>query len=120
MQRSRASSKTTDQITAGAESMVSEIVARLVPVLRPVQIWLFGSRARGEGTADSDYDIAVLTDEPADQCLALEMRAIDALWGVDAAIDVCVWPAASFAAQAQVVASLPATVRREGRVLYER
>lgn len=40
------------------------MVARIVDVLHPDQLWLFGSRARGEATADSDWDfMAVLPDD---------------------------------------------------------
>ncbi len=37
------------------------VVARLGPHLR--QILLFGSRARGDATADSDYDLLVVVDK---------------------------------------------------------
>lgn len=40
------------------------MVARIVEVLHPVQVWLFGSRARGEARPDSDWDfMAILPDE---------------------------------------------------------
>jgi len=42
----------------------------MVEVLRPAQLWLFGSRARGDARADSDWDfMAVLPDDAADQDL---------------------------------------------------
>ena len=44
--------------------VLAQMVARMVEVLHPVQIWLFGSRARGEARADSDWDfLAVLPDD---------------------------------------------------------
>ena len=44
-------------------SVPAELIARIVDVLRPLQVWLFGSRARGEARADSDWDfMAILPD----------------------------------------------------------
>jgi predicted nucleotidyltransferase len=46
------------------------MVARIVDVLHPLQIWLCGSRARGEARADSDWDfLAVLPDDAPEQDL---------------------------------------------------
>ena len=44
------------------------MIARIVDVLHPRQVWLFGSRARGMEHPNSDWDfMAVLADEaPAD------------------------------------------------------
>lgn len=39
------------------------VIDRIVEVLHPEQLWLFGSRARGEARVDSDWDLmAVLPD----------------------------------------------------------
>jgi predicted nucleotidyltransferase len=44
-------------------SILPQFVARIVEVLKPVQVWLFGSRARGDARADSDWDfMAILPD----------------------------------------------------------
>lgn len=48
------------------------MIARIVDVLQPDQLWLFGSRARGEPRVDSDWDfMAVLPDDAPDQDLDL-------------------------------------------------
>jgi predicted nucleotidyltransferase len=40
------------------------LLARVVDELQPEQVWLFGSRARGEARTDSDWDLmAILPDE---------------------------------------------------------
>jgi predicted nucleotidyltransferase len=49
-----------------------QMIARIVEVLHPVQVWLFGSRARGEARADSDWDfMAILSDDAPEQDLDL-------------------------------------------------
>lgn len=48
------------------------VIRRIVEVLEPVQVWLFGSRARGDARADSDWDLmAVLPDDASDEDLDL-------------------------------------------------
>jgi predicted nucleotidyltransferase len=48
------------------------MIARIIEVLHPVQIWLFGSRARGEARPDSDWDMmAILPDDAPEQDLEL-------------------------------------------------
>jgi uncharacterized protein len=48
---------------------IRPIIERVVSRWRPLQIWLFGSRARGDAGPDSDWDLlAIVPDcpEPAD------------------------------------------------------
>jgi predicted nucleotidyltransferase len=68
----------TDSATVvDSPSLLPQLVARIVDVLRPVQVWLFGSRARGEARADSDWDfLAILPDDAPDQDLDT-----GAVWG---------------------------------------
>ncbi len=48
------------------------MIARIVDELHPHQLWLFGSRARGEARAHSDWDfMAVLDDGAPEQDLEL-------------------------------------------------
>lgn len=48
------------------------MLARIVDVLHPEQVWLFGSRARGEAREDSDWDLmAILPDGAPEQDLDL-------------------------------------------------
>lgn len=50
----------------------AQMVARIVDVLHPEQLWLFGSRARGEARVDSDWDfMAVLPDHAPEQDLEI-------------------------------------------------
>jgi uncharacterized protein len=48
------------------------MISRIVEMLHPEQVWLFGSRSRGEARVDSDWDfMAILANDPPDQDLDL-------------------------------------------------
>lgn len=50
--------------------MPAHFIARIVEELRPLEIWLFGSRVRGTHRPDSDWDLmAVLPDTAPDDNL---------------------------------------------------
>ena len=106
------------QSTKVDDPTLAEIVRRLVQTYEPERIYLFGSRARGESGPDSDYDLIVIVPDstPAER---QDVRlAYDALRGVGTSVDTLIWTRESFDRQTPVVASLPATVLREGRLLY--
>jgi excisionase family DNA binding protein len=100
------------------DPVLREIVVRLVDALHPARIYLFGSRARGNAGSDSDYDIVVLVERPAEPRYRLSQVGYRALRGVPAAVDVVVWDRGTFDARLHLEASFPATVVREGRVLH--
>jgi predicted nucleotidyltransferase len=102
------------------EQAIVEITRRLVEFYQPDRIYLFGSVARGEAGPDSDLDFLVVIpdDFPAERLRGGEIYR--KLFGIGAAADVVPWRRSDFEARAQQVrASLPATVVREGKVLYD-
>jgi len=100
------------------EPMFREIVQRIVDAYHPLRIHIFGSKARGDADADSDYDLLVVVKDeaPADQ--RQSRLAYQSLWGTGTAVDVLVCTDGYFRSRAGVKTSLPATVEREGRLLY--
>ncbi|MBI4320908.1 MAG: nucleotidyltransferase domain-containing protein [Chloroflexi bacterium] len=101
-----------------ADPILAEIVRRLVDEFRPERIYLFGSRARGDATPDSDYDVLIVLDEPVERSYRYEQRASGVLWGIRWPVDVRVMSRDVFERKLSVVASLPATIGREGNLLY--
>ena len=98
--------------------ILREIVQRLVRVYHPDRIYLFGSVGRGDAGPDSDYDLLVVVPDDAPPERRRSRLAYHALRGAGTAADVVVWPKSSFERRARVVASLPATVVREGVLLH--
>jgi excisionase family DNA binding protein len=100
-----------------ADPVLSEVVSRLAEAYRPERMYLFGSSARGGRSFDGDYDLLlVVPDDASDERLRARL-AYEALWGLDAAVDVLVWRRSAFDRRARVPTSLPATVLREGILL---
>ena len=94
------------------------VVERLVGAYQPDRIYIFGSVARGDADQDSDYDLMVIVPEDAPTERRSSRLAYKALRGTGIAADVVVWTRGSFERRAHVVASLPATVLREGRLVH--
>lgn len=97
---------------------LAEVVRLLVNAYQPERIYLFGSVARGDADADSDYDLLVVVPDDA----ALERRqsrlAYEALRGTPTDVDVLVRTRSYFEDRRLLKASLPGTVLREGRLLH--
>jgi predicted nucleotidyltransferase len=101
-----------------SDSVVEQIVRRLVSALSPERIYLFGSQARGDAGPDSDYDFLVVVHSSTLPRYRRDQAAFAALLGVGVSKDVLVLTHDEFEQQRTVVCSLPATVEREGMLLY--
>ena len=98
--------------------VLTDIVTRLVQAFHPERIYLFGSQARGEGIAESDFDLLMVVSESALPRYRRDQDAFRVLHGVGASKDVVVFTREEFYRKRTVVCSLPATVEREGVLLY--
>ncbi|MGQ9592588.1 MAG: nucleotidyltransferase domain-containing protein [Planctomycetota bacterium] len=103
---------------ARPERVLEEIVRRLIEAYQPERIYLFGSKARGESTPDSDYDLLVVVPDDASEERRDSDLAYRALRGTGVGADVLVWTRSRFERRKHVVCSLPATVLRDGRLLH--
>jgi predicted nucleotidyltransferase len=101
-----------------ADPMLGEIVRRLVETYDPERIYLFGSRARDTAGPRSDYDLLVVVQDDAPPDRRRGGPACSALWGLGVGVDVLVWTRSAFDARRHLRASLPATVLREGQLVY--
>ncbi len=100
------------------DPILAEIVSRLIEGLQPERIYLFGSKARGDADADSDYDLMVVVPQTTAPGYRLAQQAHALISKVGTAADVLVWSREAFDCRLHLKASLPATVIREGKLLY--
>jgi len=98
--------------------VLREMVRRLVEAMQPERIYLFGSQARGDASDESDYDLLVIVREATQPRHKLARMAFRTLCGVGVSKDVVVLTLDEFERKKTVPASLPATVLREGNLLY--
>jgi len=110
---------TTFKAPSADDPEVTEVVRRLVEVYHPERIYLFGSTARGDAGPDSDYDLLVIVSDRTPPSLQRAKPAYQAIRGTGCAADVQVWGHSAFKRQLHLRASLPSTVVREGKLLYE-
>jgi predicted nucleotidyltransferase len=100
------------------DRILAEMVQRLVTAFHPDHIYLYGSRARGEAGPDSDYDLMLVVSTSPMPRYRRDQQAFRALCGLGVPKEVIVLTRAEFEAGRQVICSLPATVLREGKLLY--
>lgn len=92
---------------------------RLVASLHPRMIWLFGSRARGDGHADSDFDLLVVLPDNLPEAAYGHKAVAAPLVACGLPFDVvpCSWE--DFMTDREVPGSLVNRAVTEGRLLYQ-
>jgi len=100
------------------DGILAEMVGRLVAAFQPESIYLYGSRARGEAGPDSDYDLLMVVAGSDAPRYRRNQAAFRVLCGLGVAKEIIVLTREEFDARREVVCSLPATVIREGKLLY--
>lgn len=112
-----ASPATTRHVDVAAiQTLLDRIVARW----NPQQVWLFGSRARGDSTPESDWDLFVVVDDSVndDELDPGVGRRLRRECGVRA--DVIPWRASEFGEFRDTPNTLAYSVAQDGVLLHER
>jgi len=100
------------------DSLVREIVRRLLGVARPDRIILFGSAATGEMTPDSDIDLLVVAPAPSNT-LDERVRLYQALRGLGFPFDVFIIGTDRFEETKNIFGGIAYPANKYGRVIYE-
>ena len=105
-------------LTAEQVSELAGMLDRLIRAFQPEVVYVFGSQARGDATSDSDVDVMLVvndSDEPS-------YRRAQAAYGIvglhRTPLEILVWTREEFDRRRPNPATLPATILREGKVLY--
>ena len=98
------------------QSILDDIVRRIVEVAQPKQIILFGSAARGDMNQHSDVDVLVIKESAHRRHLTA--RIYENLYGVGAPVDVVVVTPSDVERYKDSHALIIKPALREGRVIY--
>jgi uncharacterized protein len=97
-----------------------DLLASVVAYFNPVQVILFGSRARGDARLDSDYDLLIILDDEAPAEKWRWQAPYEARRGFHGAVDILRCRRSAYEARRDVIGSLAHTAHEEGAVVYER
>ena len=106
------------EMTPVSEELVAKLTGVLVQAARPKRIILFGSRARGDAAADSDFDVMVVEEEPANR-FAEMVRLNRLLRSLDIAVDLLVVSEEKFQYWRDTPGNLYHEAASDGKILYE-
>ena len=100
------------------ETLLNEVVRRVLTVSTPDRIILFGSAVTGKMTADSDLDLLVVEPQPANtRDRSIKIRR--ALGNVQYPVDVIVISRERFEKTRNIIGGIAWPADKRGRVLYE-
>ena len=98
--------------------IIDEAVERLRRELKPVGIYVFGSRARGSARADSDLDLFVVVPDGFGDKISNTRAAYRATRGLPVSRDIVVDEEHTFLARQNWSSSLEREVLENGRLVY--
>ena len=100
------------------DSLMQEIVRRIVREANPHQVILFGSRARGDARPESDLDLLVVAEDARPRAArASELYGV--LSDIPIPIDILVYQSSEIIEWSNVPQAFVTTAVREGALLYE-
>ncbi|HYH21738.1 MAG TPA: nucleotidyltransferase domain-containing protein [Azospirillum sp.] len=98
---------------------LTALCKRLAAGLDPREIWLFGSRARGDALPDSDFDLLLVFDDEAGSDVLDYDRAYAPLLGLGIGCDVVPCLKSDFDAERAIPGTIPHAASR-GRLIHRR
>ena len=100
------------------DSLIREIVRRILGAAKPDRIVLFGSAAAGTMTPDSDIDLLIVEPDPGDQRME-STRIQERLRGLGYSFDVIVISTTWFEESKGVIGGIAYPANKYGKVIYE-
>ena len=97
-----------------------KLLGPIVACFNPRRVILFGSRARGEASADSDIDLLVVVDDESPPEKVTVRAGVESRRGYRQAADAIPVRENTFQRKARIPGTLSRAAVREGMVAYER
>lgn len=98
----------------------TQVAQRILNGMGADEIWVFGSRARGDFRDDSDLDLLVLIPDSNEARHARSRRARGIVADISRPMDICVLTRNEWQKQVRIVNTLPFLAQKEGRILAKR
>ncbi len=105
------------QVETVGQSLVDEIVRRIVEVAQPERIVLFGSAARGHVGPDSDLDLMVIKSGVSHRRRLAQQIHLN-LFGLGVPVDIIVVTPEDIRAFGEKVGTVIGPALREGKEIY--
>jgi predicted nucleotidyltransferase len=99
---------------------IQPLLARIVEKYHPDQVWLYGSRARGDARPDSDWDLFIVAPDATDERDLSPVVAGELRRGLGVYADLIPCRSSEFREDCTVVNTLCNEVVCDGVVIYER
>jgi predicted nucleotidyltransferase len=101
-------------------SPIGVLLKRILDEYQPEQVWLFGSRARGDAKPWSDWDLFVVLPDDAPEQQLDPVQAFKLQRGSGVYADVLPCRASDFRDNRGVINTICHAVATEGMLIYER
>jgi len=105
--------------TRSADEIIAEMTRRIVEQFDPLQVILFGSRARGDHRPDSDVDLLVVFSH-IENTRETAVAIADLLYDAPLGKDIVVTTPEEITIRGTLIGTVLEPALREGEVLYER
>ncbi len=99
---------------------LQQLIDVLVPALKPEQIYLFGSRARGDAHEWSDYDLCVIMPDDAPKELMDRRKIFYLARPTNIPSDIIAKRRSRFDIFKPIAGSMAHAIANEGKIVYER
>jgi hypothetical protein len=97
-----------------------QVAQRILNGMRADEVWVFGSRARGDFREDSDLDLLVLIPDSNEARHVRSRRARSIVADISGPMDICVLTRNEWQKQVRIANTLPFLAQKEGRILAKR
>ncbi|TMQ03592.1 MAG: nucleotidyltransferase domain-containing protein [Deltaproteobacteria bacterium] len=106
--------------TQTIDAPLERLVRHVVEVMRPLEIWLFGSRAENRARPTSDYDLLVVMPDETPEVELDPVRAWRLGWEAHVTADIIPCTRTEFDEEKDELDTLPRAAMLRGRKIYER
>lgn len=108
-----------EALTAAADPALDRLLRRVVEVMNPLEVWLFGSRAEGRSRPESDYDLLVVLPNDVDVNAFDPVRAWKIGREVRVSADIVPCTHAEFVEEQHEIDTLARAAVTRGLKIYE-